>query len=400
MTVEIGIVGKPNVGKSTFFEAATMAGAEIANYPFTTIKANRGIAHVRSPCVCRELGVSCEPRNSVCIDGTRLVPIELLDVAGLVPDAHAGKGLGNQFLDDLRQAHALVHVVDISGSADAEGNPLGKGSHDPISDVAFLCREIDHWFLNIIMKDWTKISRTSESLHRKVEELLADRVSGLGINIHHITDAVHHLGLDPSKPTGWKEEDLMSLAVTLRKRSKPMMIAGNKADRLDCDELKQASSRFGGELMVPTYSEMELALRRADKAGLISYMPGDPGFEVTHPESLSEAQKKGLIRIEEVMKERGPTNIQTVLEKAAFELLDLIVVYPVEDEHKYTDHDGKVLPDAFLVRRGTTARELAYKVHTDLGEKFVRAVDCRKDRAVAADHPLENNDVIKIHAGR
>ena len=119
--MEIGVVGKPNVGKSTFFNACSLGNAEVAAYPFTTIKPNRAVAAVRTRCVCRELGVEDNPRNSRCVGGERFVPIEVIDVAGLVPKAHEGRGLGNQFLDELRRASVLIHVVDTAGATDAEG---------------------------------------------------------------------------------------------------------------------------------------------------------------------------------------------------------------------------------------------------------------------------------------
>src|SRR3989338_977131 len=112
----IGVVGKPSTGKSTFFKASTLADVEIANYPFTTIKPNRAVVFVKIECVDKEFGKQCSPRIGYCVNGKRFVAVELLDVAGLVPGAHEGKGLGNQFLNDLNQADALIHIVDISGS--------------------------------------------------------------------------------------------------------------------------------------------------------------------------------------------------------------------------------------------------------------------------------------------
>lgn len=398
--MEIGLVGKPNVGKSTFFEASTLAGAEIANYPFTTIKANMGMAAIRGKCPCIELNVTCSPKNSTCRDGTRIIPIELLDVAGLVPDAHSGKGLGNQFLDDLRQANALIHVVDISGSTDEEGNPVDRGSHDPMTDMEFLDREIDFWFDNIISRDWTKLSRTTESMHGKIEVGLSEKVSGLGINVHQIFDSIIELGLDRAKPTKWSEEELFSLASTLRKRAKPMIIAANKADRLDENDVKRLPDRVNNISIIPTFAEAELALKRAEHAGMIDYLPGEGEFKIKDPSSLSQAQTKGLDRIREILDTYGSTNVQKVLESATYDLLDLIVVYPVEDEHRYTDHDGRILPDAHLVPQGSSAKDLAYKVHTDLGDHFIKAIDCRTDMTIGHDHQLKNGDVIKIHANR
>ncbi|HHD16424.1 MAG TPA: redox-regulated ATPase YchF [Euryarchaeota archaeon] len=395
--MEIGLVGKPNVGKSTFFEASTLAGVEIANYPFTTIKANRGIGYLRTRDPGPDLGVESEPKNSILRGDTRLVPVELLDVAGLVPDAHSGKGLGNQFLDDLRQAKVLIHVIDASGSTDIEGNPVDRGSHDPGEDVDFLVREIDHWFHNIIIRDWIKISRTAESSHTPVERLLAEKLTGLGINIHHIADTIHHLQLD-ERPTRWTDDQMMELSSELRKRSKPILIAANKADRADDEQLRSLESSAGDFMVIPTCSEAEMALRKADKAGLINYVPGDGDFEIPDPSRLSAAQKNALEVIRGVLERFGSTNVQKVLETAAYELLELIVVYPVEDEHRFTDHDGRVLPDAYLMRKGSTARDLAYRVHTDLGDHFIRAIDCRTGRSIGADHELKMGDVVKIHS--
>ena len=159
----LGVVGKPNTGKSTFFSAATFVAAEIANYPFTTIKPNRGVGYVRTPCVHEEFKVKDNPKNSLCLDGVRLVPVELIDIAGIVPGAWEGRGLGNQFLDEIRRADALIHVVDASGGTDCEGKSCKPGEHDPLEDVKFLEREITMWMVTILKKDWSKIARTAEA---------------------------------------------------------------------------------------------------------------------------------------------------------------------------------------------------------------------------------------------
>ena len=157
--LQIAVTGKPNVGKSSFFNSATLSEVEVASYPFTTIDANKAVAHVVTECPCTELEVTCNPHNSKCVQGKRLIPVELIDVAGLVPGAHEGRGLGNKFLDDLRQARAFIHIIDASGSTDEEGRPCEPGSHDPLEDVEFLEHEITMWLFGILKKNWNKMIR-------------------------------------------------------------------------------------------------------------------------------------------------------------------------------------------------------------------------------------------------
>ncbi|MBR2254732.1 MAG: redox-regulated ATPase YchF [Candidatus Methanomethylophilaceae archaeon] len=395
--MQIGIVGKPNVGKSTFFGAATMAPVEIANYPFTTIEPNKGMAYVRTPCPCRQLGVTCTPHNSMCIDGTRMVPVELLDVAGLVPDAWQGKGLGNQFLDDLRQADALISVVDLSGSTDIEGVPGDVGSHDPAEDILFLQKEIDCWMREIIKNGFSRIARQAKMQGSKPEVILHERLAGLNVTEAQIKDALRAVPL-PEDPTKWDDDLLFNLCSEIRARSKPMIAAMNKADI--APEGNAEKVRAVNKVCIETMAETELALKKAAAAGLVEYEPGDPTFKVKDGVKLSDGQRKALDYMKSNMERLGGTGIQKCLESAAFDMLDLITVYPVEDETKYTDHFGRVLPDAFLVPRGSTARDLAYRVHTELGDKFIRAVNAKTKRTVGADYVLEDGDVIRIVANK
>jgi len=395
--MQIGIVGKPNVGKSTFFGAATMAPVEIANYPFTTIAANKGVGYVRSKCPCKELGVTCTPHNSGCVDGTRMIPVELLDVAGLVPDAWEGKGLGNQFLDDLRQADALINVIDVSGSTDIEGNPGKPGEHDPCEDVTFLRREIDLWIREILKNGFGKIARTAKMTGAKPDVILYERLAGLKVTENEVKAAVRDVN-PPEDPTKWDDDIMLALAQKIREYSKPMIVAMNKADIApegNTDKVKAIS-----DLAVVTMAETELALKKAHDAKLVDYTPGDKSFRIRDGVKLNDGQKKALDYMAENMEKNGGTGVQECLEKAAFELLDLITVYPVEDENKYTDHFGRVLPDAFLIPRGSTARDLAYKVHTELGDKFIRAVNAKTKRTVGSDYILQDGDVIRIVANR
>ena len=394
--MELGIVGKPNVGKSTFFAAATLAPAVIANYPFTTIEPNRGIAYIRKPCPHGDLGKPCGPRNAPCQDGTRLVPVELLDVAGLVPRAHEGRGLGNKFLDDLRQANAFIHVVDATGGTDFEGNPVPPGSHDPLEDVRFLEDELAYWIAGILSRNWEKEARRADLEEVPPEKLVHDRLTGLGLAEAQVHTALRDSPLD-GKMARWSPEDLRGLGAALLRRGKPMLVAANKADLVSEEQLRRLTTAEGIRA-VPTASEYELALRRAAKAGLVTYEPGAPSFEVRESGKLTAAQAKALDGIASFLEARGPTGVQACIEEAAERLLNLIVVYPVEDETHWTDKKGNVLPDAFLVPRGSTARDVAFKVHTDLGNHFIRAINARTKMVVGHDHPVQDGDVLKIVA--
>ena len=396
--MDIGIVGKPNVGKSTFFSAVTTATAEIANYPFTTIEANVGVGYVRDKCPHVEFNVQCTPNNAPCDNGTRLIPVEMIDVAGLVPDAWQGKGLGNKFLDDLRQASALIHIVDASGSTTADGAPTKVGTHDPMDDIEFLEREIDYWFFNILQKDWRRLSRQSSLEGMKLEKMLHERFTGLAITEAQISKAVRSSGLT-TKPDKWTDDELLSMCGQIRRAGKPMIIAANKCDQAPQENLENLMA-LEETIVIPTSAEYELALRKATDAGLIEYIPGSSSFGVLKPEEMNTAQTKGLETISSFLDKFGCTGVQKCLETAIYDLLDMIPVYPVEDENKLTDKEGRVLPDVHLLPKGSNARELAYKVHTDLGDNFIRAIDARTKRVVGQDHELKANDVITIVARR
>lgn len=385
------------MGKTTFFSAATMAPVEIANYPFTTIEANKGVGYVRAPCPCKELAVKCDPRNSGCVDGTRMVPVEMLDVAGLVPDAWQGKGLGNRFLDDLRQADALINVIDVSGSTDIEGISGKPGDHDPREDVSFLAKEIEMWIKSILESGFAKMARTAKMAGAKPEGILHERLAGLNMTEAQIKAAVREVD-PPADPTKWDDSVLLALSKSIREFSKPLIVAMNKADIAPPGNVDLVTSM--GCDAVPVMAETELALKKAEAAGIVDYVPGSRTFSVAQNAKLNDAQRGALEYMAKNMEKYGGTGVQECLEKAAFKTLKLIVVYPVEDESHYTDHSGNVLPDAFLMPDGSTARDLAYKVHTDLGDRFIRAVNARTKRTVGADYVLQNGDVIRIVANK
>lgn len=379
----VGIVGKPNCGKSTFFNACTLAHAEIANYPFTTIKPNRGVAYVKVPCPCKEFNVKCNPQNSTCKDGERFIPIEMLDVAGLVPGAHLGKGIGNQFLDDLRQAHGLIHIVDASGSTDENGKQCEPGTHNPLRDVKFLEQEIDLWFVALLEKDWAKMMREIDAGHKDSHKEVAKRLSGFSIEERQVVLAMKEAGLG-----------LESFAKSIRKIAKPIIVCANKCDLKESEKFLESLKQVGA---IPASADSELALRRAAEKELIDYTPGNSDFAVKEISGITEQQKNALESIRKnVLQKFGSTGVQHVINKAVFEVLNLIVTYPVEDENKFTDKHGNVLPDAHLVPRGTTCKELAYRVHTEIGEKFICAIDARTKRRLGAEHVLKENDIIRI----
>jgi len=392
----LGIVGKPNTGKSTFFSAATLAPAEIANYPFTTIKPNRGVGYVRTPCVCKEFNVKDTPVNSLCLDGVRLIPVEFIDCAGLVPGAWQGRGLGNQFLDEIRKADVLIHIVDASGGTDSEGRICKLGEHDPLEDVKFLEHEITMWIANILKKDWPKIARTAESEAKDLLSILEERLSGLAIKRAHIFEAVRKTGLNADKPTAWSEEDFLRFVDRLRQIAKPMLIVANKMDIPTAEENFERLKKLN-YLVVPCCAEAELALRRAAEKKLIEYRPGDCNFKINNREKLNESQIRALETIrEKVLLKFGSTGVQDAVNMAYFKLLNMITVYPVEDLEHLADHSGRVLPDAYLVPYGTTARELAYLIHTELGESFIYAIEAREKKRVGEDYILKDRDVISI----
>ena len=388
--MKVGLVGKPNAGKSTFFTAITSATAQIGDYPFTTIEKNVGIAYVRKPCPSKELDLEPNPNNSLSVNGIRYIPVEVIDVAGLVPGAHEGKGMGNKFLDDLRQADVLIQVVDSSGNTDLEGNAT-EGAN-PIEEINFLKNEICQWIGEITMRTWSRSARAVEA-GEKIEDFLSERLAGLKFSREHVITALRKASI--SKPVmKWGSDEGLIIAELLQSIAKPIVIAANKADISSEEDLNNLSNKGA----IITVADYELALKKASEVGLIAYNAGDSDFNILS-DNLTEGQSDALQKIKDFLKTRGSTGVQECIEKAVLEKLNLIAVYPVEDETHFTDGQGRVLPDAHLLPRDSSALDLAYKVHSDIGDNFIRAIDCRSKRIIGKDYVLQDGDIIKIVAG-
>jgi len=426
--MRIGLVGKPNVGKSTTFSALTQTPVDIANYPFTTIEPNVGVAWIplRQPCACSALrakreaagrlepttdddprkGSICSPNTGSCVEHNRLIPVTMVDVAGLVPGAHEGRGRGNQFLSDLARCDALIQVVDVSGTTDLEGNPVGEGGSNPVEEHEFLLGELDAWIRGIIESSWQRGARRVQSEGDKaLLTYILDQLSGIGADETHVSvglAAVSSEHPDAGVPWSWGIEELSTLAKTVRAALFPICVAANKADRAEDGSWKKLADLVtsSGGILVPTSAEAELALSRASAAGLIQHRPGREGFTITEDgeSKLSEAQRTALSSIDKSLSRWSGGGLVGLVGDIVFDRLDRRVAYPVQDETHWVDGEGNVLPDAILIPEETTAKGLAYAVHTDLGDGFIRATDARSGRVIGADHEVQNGDVIRIHA--
>ena len=389
--MQIGLLGKANVGKSTFFSAATETPVPTGNFPFTTIEPNVGVAYVKADCACKHFDISHE--NQFCNVGVRFIPVKLIDVAGLVPGAHEGKGLGNQFLDDARQAEVLIHVVDIAGTTDIQGQPVPIGSHNPLEDVEFVQNEFDQWFVNILQREWDKITREIDQKRAKLTEAITKRFTGLGIKDYQVQEVLQQENLISKNPKEWSTTEIETFVKKLRKNTKPIIIAANKADL--CQDL-EIINKISDSDVVPCSAETELLLRKASKTGIIKYSPGEKSFSVVEGKEISPPKQKALDLVKDVFSKIPSTGIQKILNKAVFDTLKFIVVYPVEDETKLTNKDGEVLPDAKLLPENSTAKDLAFLIHQDIAKGFLHAIDCKTKQRIGGDHKLQNGDVIKI----
>lgn len=388
--MKIGIVGRPSCGKSTFFKSATLIDVKIASYPFTTISPNSGMAYVKIKDLASEFGKISNPREGYVRKGWRFVPFELMDVAGLVEGASEGKGLGNEFLSDLAGADAFIHVVDMSGETDGEGNPTQN--YYPGNDINIIEKELDLWYYGILKKAWKGFARTLEMQHIKFAEAVAKQFSGLKVNIEDVKDVILKLNLNVEKPSLWSDDEIFKFSKALRKYTKKMIIAANKMDRPKSKENFEKVKKEFDYPIIPCFADGELALREADRAGLIDYIPGDKVFEIN--KEISDKQKEALENIKKIIKDFGSTGIQDVLNKVVFDVLNYVSVYPAGA--KLEDSKGNVLPDCFLMPQGSTALDFAFRLHTDIGNNFVKAIDVKTKKAVGKDYLLKNGDGLEI----
>ena len=399
MTLSIGIIGKPSSGKTTFLNAACLTHAKVSEIPFTTIEPNKGVAYVRSKCVCKELDVIDNPQNSICIDGTRFIPINLIDVAGLVPDAHKGKGLGNKFLNDLIKADILLHIVDITGSLDKTGKLISVGENDPYDDILFLENEINLWFKEILEReDWTKFTKGILTEKRKVVEALYDRLSGVKINKRQIILSLRNSNLESKSPSSWTELELLEFAKSLRRIAKPVLILANKIDKdISVKNLEELKNKYEDPI-IPCSALAEHFLRKYHKDKIINYVPGLNDFKIINEDKLKEKELDMLKKIKiKILDRYGGTGIQKALDYASFSIANQICVYPVSDVNTYSDNKNNILPDAFLIEKGTLLKDFVReKIHSELAANFMFGIDAKTKKRLGENYELKDRDIIRI----
>jgi len=403
MTLIIGIIGKPSAGKSTFLNAACMTHAKVSELPFTTIDPNKGVAYVKTNCMCKKLNLKDNPKNSICIEGNRFIPVNLLDVAGLVPDAHKGKGLGNKFLNDLSKADILIHILDISGELDKTGKRITLGKNDPYEDIIFLEKEINLWFKEIIERtDWTKFLKSYSREKTKFIEALYKRLSGVRVKKKHIILAIKNSGLENKDPINWTDDDLYNFSKIVREHSKPILVVANKIDKENgIQNLGRIKAKYNNPI-IPCSALAEFVLRKYHEDKVIKYIPGLDNFHILNHEKLKSTELETLKKIRgKILGELSETGVQNALNHAIFQIANQICVFPVSDINTFTDHDDNVLPDVFLVEKGTNLKDFVQDyIHTDLAEHFMFGIDALTKKRLGENYELKHNDVIKIVTSR
>jgi hypothetical protein len=397
--LKIGLIGKTNAGKTTFFNAATLLSAPVSTYPFTTKKPNIGQAYAKTICVCKELGVADNPRNSSCIEGARFIPIQLIDLPGLIKGSWMGKGLGTQFLGVASQADALIHIADGSGSVDADGKLTKPGMGNPVVDVYDIEEELLRWFVKSIEKTMRKVKKHSKKASA-VDPLFVQDLAGIKITAGHVQQAVEANALADKELARWDREDVWNFAKSVRQISKPTLVVANKMDLAPAEKnYQKLIKEFGQAFVIAASSDAELALRRAEQKGYVEYVPGEEVFKVKDRTKLTREQREALTYVEQrVFSKWIRTGVQFALNTCVFKLLGMNAVYPVEDADKFSDRKGNVLPDAFLVPYDATVSDLASEIHSELAKTMIYAIDARTKIRLPTDYKLKDRDVVKIVA--
>ncbi len=397
MPIKIGLIGKTNTGKTTFFNSATLSSEEISSYPFTTKSPMSGIAHAISLCVHPEFKIRDNPNNSKCLDGWRYIPIELIDLPGLIKDAWKGKGLGNQFLSIAAQSDVLLHVVDASGGIDSSGKITDIGTGDPISDFADIEEELVMWYHKILEGNRDKISKLIKT-GVDIVDAITDLYHGIGVNKTHVKSTLLELRFEEKDFDGFNLIDSKKFSSHLRKISKPTLIVANKVDVEGADKnFDRLRERYNDSIVIPVSGDSEFSLRRAEQKGLIKYSPGSEQFEIIRSDDLNEKQVNALNFIKKrIMGEYMRTGVQFAIDIAIFKLLKMNSIYPVADEKNMSDKKGRILPDLILLKDGATISDLAKEIHSDLTKGLLYGKDLRYNLRLPVDYQLRDRDVVSL----
>ena len=397
MTIKLGLIGKTNTGKTTFFNSATLSSEEISSYPFTTKKPVSGTAHAITLCVHPEFKIQDNPNNSKCVDGWRYIPIELIDLPGLIKDAWKGKGLGNQFLSIAAQSDALLHVVDASGGIDSTGKISEVGTGDPISDFADIEEELIMWYHKILEGNRDKVSKLIRT-GTDILDAITDLYRGIGVNKIHVKETFQITGLEEKDFDDFDTVDSKKFASYLRKISKPTLIVANKIDVEGADKnFARLRERYNDSIVIPVSGDSEFSLRRAEQKGLIKYSPGSEQFEIIKSNELNEKQTNALNFIQKgIMGEYMRTGVQFAINVAVFKLLKMNSIYPVADEKNFADKKGRILPDLILLKDGATINDLAKEIHSDLTKGLLYGKDLRYNLRLPTDYQLRDRDVVSL----
>ncbi|MCH7966317.1 MAG: redox-regulated ATPase YchF [Thaumarchaeota archaeon] len=397
MSIKIGLIGKTNTGKTTFFNSATLSSEEISTYPFTTKKSVTGIAHAITLCVHPEFKIQDNPNNSKCVEGWRYIPIELIDLPGLIKGAWKGKGLGNQFLSIAAQSDVLLHVVDASGGIDSTGKISEVGTGDPISDFADIEEELIMWYLKILEGNRDKVSKLIRT-GTDISDALTDLYRGIGVTKTHVKETLLATGLEEKDFDDFDTVDSTKFSSYLRKISKPTLIVANKIDVEGADKnFSRLRERYNDSIVIPVSGDSEFSLRRAEQKGLIKYSPGSEQFEIIKSDELNKKQTDALNFIKKgIMGEYMRTGVQFAINVAVFKLLKMNSIYPVANEKNLSDKKGRVLPDLLLLKDGATIKDLAKEIHSDLTKGLLYGKDLRYNLRLPIDYQLRDRDVVSI----